>query len=192
MNGRVFGKVLIAKGVKIDAVDSDRQAALHLAAANGRTGAVKVLASAGASIDAGNANGWTALHIAAAIGNVELIRVRPLNALQAKCVTIRRLQILVEAGANVNASNFRKQTALHIAVDEGQMESAEVFPKCSGNGERAIVSLFEGAYSARNPYRRHRQKAVHSTASCHQKKTVRDHHGTINGCAGMQSGRHCS
>ena len=91
-------KVLLAAGADVNAIDKDKETALHSAAMQGRTGIAKLLLEAGADVNARDDDGFTPLHSAAAWGHVELARM------------------LLAAGADVNAGDRDKETPLHLVA----------------------------------------------------------------------------
>lgn len=91
-------------GATIQCVNADGDSALHLACANGSSEAVARLIALGASLNqrAGN----TPLGVAAAYGRTDTAR------------------LLLDAGADVNATNEWGATALLLAVRSGNFETA--------------------------------------------------------------------
>ena len=80
--------------VRIHALDSVGNTALHVAATQNDVGLIEDLIDAGAAVDAVNARGGTALMVAAAFNRIDVVRV------------------LLDAGANASLRNARGKTAL--------------------------------------------------------------------------------
>ena len=91
-------KILLDKGIDINAKDLRGYTALHIATNEGSLEVVKFLIEMGANVDVKNIKGCTALHIAANNGSLATL----------KC--------LIELGADVNAKNTEDYTALHFAA----------------------------------------------------------------------------
>ncbi len=77
---------------------------LHKAAEGVNSGILKLLLkSRRFNVDETNESGWTALHKAARVGNIQMV------------------EMLLNAGADVNQRTLSQQTPLHIAADEGHL-----------------------------------------------------------------------
>lgn len=100
---------LIEKGATVDAVNSDGDTALHMAALNGHEGVVRFLVGAGAAVDGDNRYGDTALDLAVRQGHEEIVR------------------FLVSVGA---LKNFE---ALHKAVLDGYEEIVKILVTTEAN-----------------------------------------------------------
>ncbi|QYT02972.1 Protein SSH4 [Trichoderma simmonsii] len=100
-------QVLLNRGANPDhvAVASARYRALHIAARNGNGFLVRILLEAGASEDArvASPDGYTPLHFA-------------VSNSQGYSQYLEAARILLEFGADVNATNDRGRTPLHIAI----------------------------------------------------------------------------
>ncbi len=94
-------KVLIQNGADVNAVDENKQSALHHAAEYGDVELAKVLLENGADVNAIDGDENTALHIAAIFDDDD-------------CVDVTK--VLIQNGADVNAVNNFKESALHCAT----------------------------------------------------------------------------
>ncbi|KAM0431394.1 hypothetical protein ACHAPT_005371 [Fusarium lateritium] len=102
-------KLLIKLGARYQVKDREGLAPLHWAASIGHTATVEVLLQQERlDLDATDLAGFTALHKAAENGRVEIVK------------------LLIDSGADVEASGDGQDTALHRAVAKGQMESVKV------------------------------------------------------------------
>ena len=111
--------IMIENGAKVNAVDDQGNTPLHIAVQEGHVGVVKVLLDKGAEVDAKEkgkyADGWTPLMWA-----VSSVAGSGTDTVQASAYT-EIVQLLIEKGANVNAVNKKKETALTIAQDAQNM-----------------------------------------------------------------------
>ena len=103
-----------APGAHINSPDLQGRTPLHLAAAQGHSGAVTELWARGAAIDACHLHGWSALHYAARAGHSDV-------AAQ-----------LVIAGSHVAACDPHGLTAAHLAAERGFSGA----PLCDAEGLR--------------------------------------------------------
>jgi ankyrin repeat protein len=85
--------------------------ALHYATVKNQLPVMKLLIAKGASIDEVNPDGDTALMLAVRNGNIEVI------------------QVLINAGADPTASNFKAQNSIEIARDKGNAPLAQSLEK---------------------------------------------------------------
>jgi len=108
--------LLLDNGTDINSVGIDKMTILHeLAMATRQTGKmIKVAIKRGADIHQGDRWNNTPLHIAA----FGCRYVKPKN-------TIMVMQILLEAGADINAKNINGQTTLHFAAMRGNKEACK-------------------------------------------------------------------
>src|SRR5262249_37576528 len=123
-------KQLLLKGVNVNSFDENRQTALMGAAANGHRSVVGVLLENHADPNLRNIRGGTALMMAASKGHLEVIRVllssgadpnidsdNSLTVLMIAACGVNTsspeiVNLLLDAGANVNAQNSDGETAL--------------------------------------------------------------------------------
>jgi ankyrin repeat protein len=139
-------KLLLEKGAKIEAKDSEGRTALFIAANRGNTDVVKLLLEKGANIDVKNTvTGETALHMAAVRGNVEIVML-----------------LLEKGGANIEAKDIWGNTPLIRAALDGQTEVVKLLLERGANtkvknndgqtaltaatskGKTGVVQLLEG------------------------------------------------
>lgn len=105
--------------------------ALHRAAACGNTGVLKLLLSNGAEINAKDRAGNTSLHLASS-SRIDIIYFGRFNAMAQRTwsmmeqnartseTSLNVVRLLLDHGANVNAVNFKGETALHLSVMTSQ------------------------------------------------------------------------
>ena len=101
---KVFGLLLSAKGVQLNARSRNGDTALMMAAFNGETMAAARLIEKGAEI---NRPGWTALHYAAAAGSLPIVR------------------LLLDHDAYIDAESPNKTTPLMMAARGGHRDVIE-------------------------------------------------------------------
>ena len=105
--------MLIQNGADVNALDIFKQTALHIAARKGYADVAKVLIQNGVDVNAARKDKWTALQHAVDFGHADVVKV------------------LLQNGADVNAVcvsllHKRKQTALHMVVNECEQEVAKM------------------------------------------------------------------
>lgn len=147
-NGHVdVCEYLVSKGCRLDAVDSEGRAAIHMAAMGGRAAmpACAFLLEAGAPIDARDSVGGTPLHAAARLGDVGMC------------------EFLLGQGADVGAGNVFHETPLHYAARAGERDAcaflvengADVHAEQNnkpGKGKTAMYLALEAGYFAAAAY----------------------------------------
>ncbi|MEE6495014.1 hypothetical protein FKM82_001929 [Ascaphus truei] len=138
-------KYLIRKGVKLDAQDKQRRTALHRAAENGHSDAVMILLQAGANLYTLDNDSLTPLHLAAQNNHHNVLKVllqeeqrsykNRNNFLHMEAATdnSKLVQLLLQNGAPVDATDDKRQTPLFYAV--------------SGGHEKTVKALLEGGAS---------------------------------------------
>lgn len=129
----------------VDLVDRDGWTALMHAAAYGRAAAVQVLMGASAALNTQDGNGWTALMHAADRGHMDAVRALaplagPIADLESVCINKNRtalmlaahkghantVRTLVEAGANLQATDRHGKTALALAAIKQHIAAVRV------------------------------------------------------------------
>jgi ankyrin repeat protein len=101
------GRLLLTHGAAVDAADSHRWTPLTYAAVNGHAEFVKLLLEKRANANARDQKGRTPLMLTATYGDDPAV-----------------LSALVEGGADIRATDARRQTALALATARGHAESA--------------------------------------------------------------------
>ena len=112
----------LAAGTDVNAMDSFRQTALHLAAQQGHEEVAELLIVNGADLEAKNKDGLTPLHVAALKGHKEIA------------------ELLIAEGADVNAKDKYGFTPLHQAAVKGRKEMAELLIAKGADVNAKIVS----------------------------------------------------
>ncbi|KAG7161085.1 Ankyrin-3-like 5, partial [Homarus americanus] len=96
---------LLDHHARVDVFDSEGKAALHLAAEHGYKLVIDALLTHKAFVNARSMSGLTALHLAAMKGFNDLVR-----------------SLITKSHAQKEALTLTKQTPLHLAAEEGQLE----------------------------------------------------------------------
>ncbi|KAN0142126.1 Ankyrin repeat-containing domain protein [Lactarius tabidus] len=112
--GVSVARLLVERGVDVHSKDKDHDTALHAAAFSGRLGIAKLLIDHGANTAAENEDGEIPLHLVS----------RGQYVSQESGVDI--VQILLERGVGVNATDGHQNTSLHSASSYGRLEIARV------------------------------------------------------------------
>ena len=133
---------LLARGAKVQGWRSSKSDPLCIAACNGHMACVKALLAAGAPIITGKKYGFSALNSAAQNGHVEI-----LEYLLQKGVSVNAegssfggtplwaaaghgrlacMQLLLDAGADIDRSDVDGQTALYRAAQKGQLDAVSL------------------------------------------------------------------
>ncbi|XP_057515222.1 uncharacterized protein LOC130796840 [Amaranthus tricolor] len=117
-------KGLESAGVSLDAKDSQRRTALHMAAANGHHGIIEYLISKGVDLNSLNQEKNTPLHWACLNGHVEVVRT------------------LILAGADVSICNCHDRTPLDEASSQNNTDMFNAINEAIAQVEltRATVS----------------------------------------------------
>lgn len=118
--------------LEVDASNSHKQTALHMAARLGDQTVARRLLDGGANIEAHDYAGDTPLHVAVQIDREDMV------------------QLLLEKGASASAANIEKQTPLHLAVGRGRVKilsalisGTKTINACDNRGRTALHYLAE-------------------------------------------------
>ncbi len=157
-------KLLLSVGANTNALTStdlfprQQHTPLHLAARGGHAEIVKLLISAGATIEATQTGQYTPLHLAAKGDHVEVVKllisakanpntrhkygytplhtIRPLRRSPHEDARHRTTtDLLIKAGAAIDAKLFNKSTPLHLAAKYGDIGMATVLNSAGANIE---------------------------------------------------------
>ena len=138
--------MLLEGGAVVDKNNMKRMTALHLSAAKGNTEIARLLLNSGASIHAKNSEGLTALHCYLGVvdnekGNAEIVRLLLSSGASVNAkddhgfAPIHRavvkgdaasLSALLEGGADVDATDAQKRTALQLARLQNAKQCAKL------------------------------------------------------------------
>ncbi|KAJ8365242.1 hypothetical protein SKAU_G00140730 [Synaphobranchus kaupii] len=133
-------KALLRAGADVNRVTDDDASPLFAAVSNGHTEVAELLVSNGAEVNRPHSvSGWSCLHQAAFKGHAEIVRflvgVARVNAIDDFEITPlfvaaqygqrRCLEILADAGANVNCQSHDLATPMLIASQEGHLDCVE-------------------------------------------------------------------
>jgi len=145
-------KRLVAKGASVNACDYDRRSALHLAAAEGHDEVVAFLVIYGANVNCKDRWGGDPLKDAIRGGHTQVQSIlreaggrgeqddhsdhkdhgdRMCNA--ASKGDLAHIKFLVSMGACVNAADYDRRSALHLASAEGHHEVVEFLVQCGAD-----------------------------------------------------------
>ncbi|KAK9721817.1 Ion transport protein [Popillia japonica] len=134
---------LLANHARVDVFDNDGRSALHLAAEKGYIQVCDSLLSNKAFINSKSRNGRTALHLAAMNGFTDLVKflIKDHNAV-IDILTLRKqtplhlaagagqigvCKLLLELGANIDATDDQGQKPIHAAAQNNYSEVAKLF-----------------------------------------------------------------
>jgi ankyrin repeat protein len=142
---------LLEAGARTDGIDAEGQTALTMAARNKSQDIAEALIGAKASLDAADKNGMTALTIAAQAGNIRLVKtlltaaetaggklvLEPALFAAAEKGHGRVQELLITAGADVNAVDGEGRTPLMKAALSDQVETLSILVKAGAKPETA-------------------------------------------------------
>lgn len=149
MNNTAMIEAFVKSGMKPDTSNESGTTPLIWASFNGNSEAVKILVEAGANVNAINRDGFTPLHAAVENENIQVIRYLLQNGANLKTATVADkttplhtacfkgnkeiAQILVVAGADVNAKNIHGATPVVTAAFYGKKPLVEYLTTAGGN-----------------------------------------------------------
>ena len=153
-------KLLISKGIDLDARDEKEKTPLHYAAETGKMEVVQLLVEAGADVNATGNNDWPPLCIAAENNHIAVSEyliahgadVNPDNGwtpLQQApySSSIEMVKLLIAKGADINAGEG-EWTALDGAVSEGRRDIAELLIQKGANVNTKDKTGYQPLYYA--------------------------------------------
>ena len=116
-------KNLIQKGAEVNAIDGDKQTALHYSAYIGHVQIMKLLLENGASVNSKSTSG-TPLHLAAKQANTYRWHYVPDKPSENR--HLETVKLLLQKGASTEATNCLQQTPFHHAADHGNHKLVEL------------------------------------------------------------------
>jgi ankyrin repeat protein len=142
-HGVSVARLLLERGVDVNAQDKVAWTSLHWAAFKGRVEVARVLLDHGANVKLETEVGETALHVVSQ-GEYDSYESG-----------ISTAQLLLECGVDVNAQDKHAQTSLHYAAFKGRVEVAQVLLDHGANakletmwGETALHLVSRGKYDS--------------------------------------------
>jgi len=140
-DGIRVAQLLLERGADVNAPDEDNKTPLHLASYYGNVEIVRVLLDGDATTHSKGNRGWTPLH--------EVTRCEDQYSMDNTDVLVA--QLLLERGADVNASDEDNRTPLHLASYYGKAEIVRVLldshATTSSKGNQGWTPLHEVAQS---------------------------------------------
>lgn len=154
-------EALLAKGADVNAKDELGRTTLHMAVRRGSKDIVQLLLANGANVNTKSTAGFTALHLASLHrGVAELLLtmgadvnakadgangITPLHMAAQMTGAKDVVELLLDNGADINATDTNGKTPLHLAVAQGKKDIAEllerVILKTMGNPRAALEQL---------------------------------------------------
>ncbi|XP_027146038.1 CARD- and ANK-domain containing inflammasome adapter protein [Larimichthys crocea] len=147
-------ELLIRKGARLDLQDNKGHTALHRAASRGHTEIVRALVQAGAPIYTLDLQGKTSVHLAAENEHLHPVKVLVKEeAKQSESHTRdmflhsaavednwRLAEILLQSGADVDARNNHKKTALFYAVSRNNVKTVTVLLNAGAKVDYDVIN----------------------------------------------------
>ena len=149
-------RVLIDAGADLHTKNEKQESPLHYACESGALDVVKMLVEAGAGVRDTNDEGWTCLHVAVQFGHTETVRYlmglpfvdmnhRDSDNRTALCVAVDEertdiVQVLIDAGADIDTQNNEGWSPLHTACEYGGLDIVKMLVR-AGAGVRATDNL---------------------------------------------------
>jgi ankyrin repeat protein len=126
--------VLLERGASVDARDVNGVTPLMVATYGGHTDAMRLLIERGADVCAGDSEGATALHRAAFGGNPEPVTdLRLSQHPYSEQGHSKAVHLLINSGAEVNATDASGWTPLMMAMGAGEMEVVRLLLDAGAN-----------------------------------------------------------
>ena len=135
-------EILIKAGASPNVKDYDGITPLHKAARSGNIKLLKVLLNAKADINAADNQGKTPLMYAAVFNNYMIVEGFPPKHIASNERHLAALQILIAAGADVNAADKQGNTALIWAArlgKAGEFNDIDIVKSDDGGGQTGII-----------------------------------------------------
>jgi ankyrin repeat protein len=119
--------LLLSRGADIEAKDEDGTTPLHIAAFNAYVAPLALLLRRGASVNARDDNGDTPLHFAAINGRTTLAELEGAEENLVRAIKLEGAavaELLIDAGAALDATNSDGQTPLYYAASFSHLETS--------------------------------------------------------------------
>jgi hypothetical protein len=117
-NKKVYN-LIVAMRPNVNVVNSDGDTPLHVACLHGKVDCLNELFKLGAEVDMQNNKGMTPLMMAVQFHDNNPKKSNPLNDFRLSPVAIM-VKALLNKGANINTTNNKGETVLHIIIKHGQ------------------------------------------------------------------------
>ena len=119
--------LLLSRGADIEAKDEDGTTPLHIAAFNASVAPLALLLRRDASVNARDNNGDTPLHFAAINGRTTLAELEGAEENLVRAIKLEGAavaELLIDAGAALDATNSDGQTPLYLAASFSHLETS--------------------------------------------------------------------